>query len=300
MKIFSTCHYIFFAISCFFITFDSLGATQKTNDVAQVAAVAVDKPPSPVEVEVLLLKEQNKILLDHQANLLAVITWSLGSIVTVGVLLVGFGWWANFKFHEGDKTELRRELNATISELDAAARNRVDSELLDQKRLIDQLIERRISTFRTENISLTNSYLADNERLAKRIDGVTEVSDNLQKKVTEIEEGIGNGELQLRMVEERLWDTRGVPINMLVTQTQALAAARKINNLAYIPMVLSRVIDGLKENYIDSARGMEKTDYDRLLPKFKQYEDIDAVSVNEVYRLFAEIKVIPDREGRHR
>jgi len=52
----------------------------------------------------------------YDQRLLNTVYWSLGVLATVAVFLVGFGWFANFRQYERDKTALRQELRTFIQE----------------------------------------------------------------------------------------------------------------------------------------------------------------------------------------
>ncbi|WP_421207204.1 hypothetical protein [Aeromonas sp. 601027] len=49
------------------------------------------------------LKIENKIMKEFHEKILDTVYWSLGSVFGILALLLGFGWWSNFKLHEKDK-----------------------------------------------------------------------------------------------------------------------------------------------------------------------------------------------------
>lgn len=56
---------------------------------------------------------------EYHSSLLDTVYWALGTVATVAVLLVGFGWFANFKFHEAEKQRLKEDLVASQKEANA-------------------------------------------------------------------------------------------------------------------------------------------------------------------------------------
>lgn len=51
---------------------------------------------------------------DHNDKLLSTVYWSLGVIFTITILLIGFGWFANFKIYERDKDIIRQEITGHL------------------------------------------------------------------------------------------------------------------------------------------------------------------------------------------
>lgn len=67
-------------------------------------------------IQVILLKNQLSLMKEHQNSLLTSVYWSLGVVLAVGLLLVGYGWYVNSKSIEREKTALKAELNGNIEE----------------------------------------------------------------------------------------------------------------------------------------------------------------------------------------
>jgi len=92
-------------------------------------------------------------------KILGTVYWALGVIVTLGVALLGFGWFGNFKAYERDKKAIHDELAAMIalkiSEIEKsnarvisnAVKTAVDNEL---RGLQDQIRTLRISSIDRE------------------------------------------------------------------------------------------------------------------------------------------------------
>jgi|GEM_PF-6641681 len=68
--------------------------------------------------EVKQLKAQQKVIQSYQDNFLSTVYWSLGTVSTIVLILIGFSWFANLRNYERDKNALREELkNVTDNEL---------------------------------------------------------------------------------------------------------------------------------------------------------------------------------------
>jgi len=65
--------------------------------------------------QIKLLESQLQSTREYQGHLLDTVYWALGGIFVLVGLLLGFGWFANFKVYERDKDSIRTELAAEIS-----------------------------------------------------------------------------------------------------------------------------------------------------------------------------------------
>lgn len=100
------------------------------------------------------LKIENRITKDFYDSLLNTIYWSLGTVFGVSALLLGFGWWSNFKLHEKDKRSIIDELSLMISERGNEQSSALNNEI---KSIRDEIgvalisINERIDSARTLN-----------------------------------------------------------------------------------------------------------------------------------------------------
>lgn len=93
-------------------------------------SVAVASEPRESE-EVAVLKAQLEVHKDYTQHILSTVYWSLGGVLSITMLIAGFGWFANFKIYEKDREILARELQAkleeAISELNSSHDERVSA-----------------------------------------------------------------------------------------------------------------------------------------------------------------------------
>lgn len=61
-----------------------------------------------------MLEAQLTSMREYHSSLLDTVYWALGGVFVVTGLLLGFGWFANFKVYERDKDALRSELEAKV------------------------------------------------------------------------------------------------------------------------------------------------------------------------------------------
>jgi hypothetical protein len=76
-------------------------------------------------VEVKILAKQLEDSRKFQEQILSTVYWSLGTLAGVAVLLVGFGWLANFRIFEREKAALERELRAQVNQEISGLRQQV-------------------------------------------------------------------------------------------------------------------------------------------------------------------------------
>ena len=96
------------------------------------------------------LRAQNRLMRDYDQRLLATVYWTLGSVVLLGGLLVGFGWNANSRSYERDRAALRQELQGLAREDAAKLQEQLltmaaqSAEKLDQQvALLNESMEKR-------------------------------------------------------------------------------------------------------------------------------------------------------------
>jgi len=61
----------------------------------------------PTSTEATLLNAQLELMRQYDQRIIATVYWSLGSFITMIVVLVGFSWFTNFKVYERDRDALR-------------------------------------------------------------------------------------------------------------------------------------------------------------------------------------------------
>jgi len=81
---------------------------------AAASTAAMKIAPRPPSEEVIVLRAQLSDAQRFQEQVLSTVYWSLGTLGAVAVLLVGFGWWTNFRVYERDKQSLERELRSIL------------------------------------------------------------------------------------------------------------------------------------------------------------------------------------------
>jgi len=147
--------------------------TLMVSGICAQGSESTKQPPVPEasvnDQELLVAKQQVKLLqaqLDvthrYQDSMVNTVYWALGGVFLIASVLVGFGWFANFKVYERDrdamKSEIQSFLSSKVKDLDIAISAKA-SELSDG---VSTKIESAV-----ENSE--NSTLIRMEQLSRRI-----------------------------------------------------------------------------------------------------------------------------------
>ena len=233
-------------------------AESKPNSASlpTTSSIAIGKQPqllfTRAEAELSATKAQLSAIKEYHSSLLDTVYWSLTALGTIVALLAGFGWFANFRMYENDKSRLKEDLEAKIQ----AGLAQVGARLNEHEAQLLQQLDARLESSATRLFneldfvrkdlakSIEQSETRDN-KLDSMVSALKSVSDTLIKENKETE-------ALVREVEEHIWELKDIPINILLTQSQALSTA----------------IDAESAEAVRSAmRRMKRTINDSILPK---------------------------------
>jgi hypothetical protein len=86
----------------------------KASDEKASATTISSAAPSAISAEVIALRAQNEMLRLYSDKILATVYWALGAIAGVIVLVVGLGWYTNFRLYKKDLSGLENEMKSII------------------------------------------------------------------------------------------------------------------------------------------------------------------------------------------
>jgi SMC interacting uncharacterized protein involved in chromosome segregation len=236
------------------------------------------------------LKIQNKALNEFQNSVLSTVYWSLGFLGSITALLVGFGWWSNFRIHDKDKESLRNEILSLNSEFESNW-NSVISEFRRQDNL---LLERRINEIKgyidkeTEEVK---SQVKDVKGFSNKLeDNLKNLNSEFDDYKDVVNKSNHEQEFELRSVEQEVWGLRGIYSNVLLTQAQGIQSARNIGNYAVQPL-----LEDMKttlEKIIEEEYECQIYFLDRAKEVVTSVEKND-VLVGQILSLLSKVKVRP-------
>jgi len=228
-----------------------------------------------------ILRNQNEIIKEYHSSLLSTVYWSASALITVAVLLVGFGWWSNFRMHEKDRERLKQEILATVVELES----KVDVKLSESRTDYLKSLDSRFESF-WERISESQSSLKSD--ILENSNSIKETKSSLSDFVIKMDDAFKNSaknlsfsESNLRMVEERVWEMRGIPENVIITQIQGIEAAIEAENFDRVGMILNRLKKTLKKLSEDGSSIGEypAKEINSVIENAREHHPIDTAEV---------------------
>lgn len=239
------------------------------------AAMQRRLPPPEISVrpsqeqEIALLKEQIRLIDHYQESQLSIVLWSLGGVVGLAILLSGFSWWTNFRLNENDRKNLMKEVEQLSATLQKS------TELSVIKSLANTAAE-----IRSEMTALR-------DLLQKRYDESKDGQSKADKKITDLAKQIIASDVQLRLVEEYVWDTRKNQYNVLLTQVQGANSAREAEDYSQAKLVLERMKNTLNRKVIPSGEKFSEEDIKFLMKWLGELTQVDAILVAEICDLIS-------------
>ena len=200
-------------------------------------------------LELKLAQSQSELNLikEYHSSLLTTVYWSLASLISIAVLMVGFGWWSNFRMHEKDKDRLKEEIKKNIDEMES----RVDVNLSDNRteylKLLDQRLENLADRFSNDFTKLNSNVSENATEMKKNTRELNKFMSKTNVTLDQHSKDIITSECELREVEEKVWEVKGVFVNVLVTQSQGIVSAVENDDEYRINGTLARMAETLEK-----------------------------------------------------
>lgn len=160
------------------------------------ASTQIQSPAAP-DSTVVALRAQLVLMERYDQRLLATVYWSLGGVVTIAVLLIGFGWFANNRVYERDRAALSQEVSGTI-----------DHRMSE----IERNISDSFASIREELQQISQSVVtAETSRITAQLQSVSHAVDDLR--------------YEFEREEANRWTAQGVYANALMSGSRMLEIA---------------------------------------------------------------------------
>lgn len=259
---------------------------------AQVAVrpvvVAQSEPatqlPNQQQAEVQLLRAQNALLSQFQSDVLSTVYWALGTVAALGLLLFGFGWFANFKFHESEKKSLSEEFDRKIDQF----RVSYGAELTERQAAIIEAV--------TEKMDVLAQRIQDD--VTKIDDRVRDALGSMGKEVKALERANEKRRedrfvlaAEMRLIEQDVWEIKGIYSNVVLTQVQALEAALEAGRPVYVGIVLKRVKVTLERDVLPKGVAIYESTRNSLREALKTAAKHEPVLVEEIRKMLDEVPI---------
>lgn len=266
----------------------------------KAASPVIAGPPpfsGQTELELKVLEKQIATMKEYHSSLLDTVYWALGTVATVAVLLVGFGWFANFKFHESEKQRLKDELDGRLKETLASIDTRLSSIEVQVIRSVDSRLDSHLTRV-TRDVDIARAEASGmNERNATAIEQMKSQLASLENAKDRSEKEDSQIEAALRRVEEYVWDLKGIPTNKLITQAQGLRAAIKAENRYYITSALEGMENTLTVSILPANTAMPADTLKSIKEAVAKSAAIEPIAAAAVTELLDKIETKPESKS---
>ena len=195
------------------------GTVGATSDAAGEAHSVVE---ATRQDEIKLLKAELQIVEGYQDKILSTVYWSLGTLAAIAVLLVGFGWFANFRVYERDKKALSQELHTSIvgelQRVEKTVTDGIETAKSTLPELVKREVQQRVQTIQTKIDSALASMASD----------------------------ISTLKLDVAEAEHDRWVRQGVLSNALRVSTQMLQVSKGMDPDWFVSRALDQIQSDLK------------------------------------------------------
>lgn len=260
-------------------------------------SIALQATISKQDSELMLIKEQNRLIKEFQSSQQATVYWALGGILSFVVILTGLSILTNFKLYDQDKERLRFEFEGKIS----AYRAEFNLQVEEYKRESDKSAEQK-------NQILQDRFLSQLSETRKSIEDVrSELISNLKSTETDIKKleaqllasksDLSSTESMLRDVEVLVWDLKDIPGNMLITHVQSLDAAVNSGRKMRVTHVLNQLLNTLENKYHKTGKPVESVPHEYLNTSLHTADKIDPIGVSKVREKLANLVISPASEA---
>lgn len=230
-------------------------------------------PPASSQGElVTALKAQIEVMRSYDQRILATVYWSLGGLLTIAALLIGFGWFANFRVYERDKNALAQELRGQIIADTAKQRSEIEKVLGEAVTRLEERVR---------------------EATKQQIDELSQEIKGVQKELSWEAAQLRYDVLTFQMRE---WMHQKNLVNALRIQTKKLAVALGIGDHFRIGDTLDEIVTTVRRiSEEQPTLPPEANDLGELHELLRRVGPEFSVSVEQARKL---LSALPSRDRR--
>lgn len=184
--------------------------------------------------ETAILKAQLEIMREYNERLLNTVYWSLGTLVVIAVLLVGFSWFTNYKIYERDKAALRQELSGAV-----------DSQILGIRNKLNEDLEEKLKEISTKSVDAAkaNSELA----ISPIKNQIESLERSVKNQIQSLEKSVLRLNYHVHESEAWYWELKGVKANEMDRYREMLAIAVELKDSSSISASLESLTRMFKD-----------------------------------------------------
>jgi hypothetical protein len=246
--------------------------------------------PIGTQTELLLLREQNKLLKEFQESVLSTVLWSLGLVGTVAILVAGFGWWTNSKLYDGDRKRLLEDVSARLAEMEGKLNLNIESARIDIEQSTDEKSDLHFQRFSTELSDLRGVVHEAAKIQASMLEKMLTQKTEIEKVTSDTARRAYITEVTLREVEEHVWELKKLPINIFLTQCQGLSMATYVKDVSLAKNILLRMKATLEKSMGERPFWLPKATVESTLNQVRLSSALAPVEASEVTALVEAIR----------
>jgi hypothetical protein len=206
------------------------------------------------EKQVAVLEAQLEIMRNYDERLISTVYWALGGMITVVIVIVGVGWYTNFRIYERDKSAIRQELLSLLRED------------------IRSTIEASSAKTRAELESAVTSRAAESEN-----------------KIAKLQKELNHARYKLLQIEADKHESESVYRNVLRTYVEMIRVAQELEYDFYVSRCVENVVRVLKvfanANYSGSSlTGDLASDVTKMTDSLTNEYSADADTIRALLR----------------
>lgn len=246
--------------------------------------------------ELLLIKEQNKLIKEFQSSQQATVYWALSGIMGFVVVLMGLSYFTNFKFYEQDKERIKTDFESRLDSYRAEMNLQLEESKRDVGGVVEhnnQLVQDRVLLQLTEVRASIESVRSE---LISEIKTMENNFGQLGGILKSVRLQLANAETELREVEMEVWELQGIPENMLISLGQGLLAAAEAENKSGVVRVSRKILDVIEDKFIKVGATIGKGTVKILLEDFSSARVVDPTGMSKLKKALSRIPVEEDEE----
>lgn len=202
------------------------------SEVTPVITLISNPLPTPISTEksniqVAVLEAQLDEIKSFDEKLINTVYWALGTVVTLALLLVAYNWYTNNSLYQKDVKNISNSLSFESKQMFSDYKQSIDQELNTTKQIIDQEILKMKQSIDLQVSESHDKYRGEIDLLEA---AVAKTRDEMKK--------------DLYIVEARLWQIKGVSLNVITCCISSLKVG-KIEKNYHIDTALDLILDSL-------------------------------------------------------
>lgn len=254
---------------------------QQNSSVVQID----QRQPVVDQEEAKSLKIELRLIKSFQDNLLSTVYWSLGTLASIAVLLVGFGWFANFRIYERDRAALLQEL-----------KNERTQRSKELERHRDELERARAELSRElgSQVAIETARLEESipKLIAQKTDDTfKELKEHHQRERAALHHKTDELAISILELEYKYWSKEGVHQNALTSASSILRKVLMMKSDWYVASALESIHKSLL-GIAGTNRGMFASDISSLVKLVDQASGEHAIVVRTIKDILQRISVM--------